>query len=207
MANRKNALFFAGCLAMVLSLAPIVGAAGDPPGFADSAEEITRALSAPPVRPVRTRSLKIGPAKASTRAIRVVAREGNQTVCKEVLVAAGQSEQASVNLKVEFDVNAHAIRPESFGLLAELARALQGDALKARAVVIRGHTDSDGDADYNLDLSLRRAEAVKAYLAAGFGIAADRLQVEGWGEAQPLAPNDGAANKQLNRRVEIVGRP
>ena len=207
MANRNKALFLAGGLAMVLALAPIAGAADAPPGFADSAEEITRALSAPPVRPVRTRSLKIGRAKTPTRAIRVMAREGNQTVCKEVLVAADPPEQAGVNLKVEFDINSHAIRPESFGLLAELARALQGDALRQRNVVIRGHTDSDGEANYNLDLSLRRAEAVKAYLASGFGIAADRLQVEGWGEAQPLAPNDGAANKQLNRRVEIVGLP
>ena len=207
MANRNKALFLAGGLAVVLALAPIAGAADAPPGFADSAEEITRALTAPPVRPVRTRGLKIGRAKTLTRAIRVVAREGSQAVCKEVLVATDKPEQAGVNLKVEFDVNSHAIRPESFGLLAELARALQGDALRERNVVIRGHTDSDGEENYNLDLSLRRAEAVKAYLASGFGIAADRLQVEGWGEAQPLVPNDGAANKQINRRVEIVGLP
>lgn len=204
MTNRIVFLSLAGCLAVACFAFSAADAADPAPGFADNAEQITRALTAPPCR---TRSLKIGSAKASTRAIRVMAREGGQTVCKEVLVAEGQAETSGVNLKIEFDVNAHAIRPESYALLAELARALQGEALKDRAMVIRGHTDSDGKDAHNLALSLRRAEAVRDHLTAGFGIAGHRLRVEGWGEAHPLAPNDSAAHKQRNRRVEIVCAP
>jgi outer membrane protein OmpA-like peptidoglycan-associated protein len=207
MDHRMFSLLTAGCLVMGYFLLPVADAADPAPGFAENAEEITRALTAQPVAPARTRGLKIGAAKATSRAIKVMAREGDQMVCKDVLVAEGQVETSGVNLKIEFDVNAHAIRPESFGLLAELARALQGEALKERAVVIRGHTDSDGEDAYNLALSFRRAEAVREYLTTGFGIAGHRLRVEGWGEAHPLAPNDSAARKQLNRRVEIVCGP
>ena len=197
-------------LLAVISIAgwPIlISAADNPPGFAGSAEEISRILSKPPTPKIGSRSMKIGKGKPPSRIIRVMANEGGQEVCKDVVVSADQTAQPGVNLKVEFDVASHAIRPESFGTLTELAHALQSEAIKDRAVVIRGHTDSDGEAQQNLALSLRRAEAVKAYLTAGFGIAADRLWVEGWGEAQPLAPNDSATNKQLNRRVEIVCRP
>ena len=201
-------IFFVLLAAIVAAGWPALISAGDnPPSFANSAEEIKKILSAPSKPKIGSRSMKIGTSKPPSRIIRVMANEGGQAVCKDVVVSADQTAQPGVNLKVEFDVASHAIRPESFGTLTELAHALQSEALKARAVVIRGHTDSDGGAEQNLALSLRRAEAVKAYLTAGFRIAADRIWVEGWGEAQPLAPNDSEANKQLNRRVEIVCRP
>jgi outer membrane protein OmpA-like peptidoglycan-associated protein len=209
MIRRRHPVLLALSFAIALSLVQIAPASDKTPGFADSAEEITRALSTPAAAslPVRTRGLRPASAKPPTRAIRVMVREGGQAVFKQARVVEGQPGEAGVNLKIEFDVGSHAIRPESFGLLEELARALQSDTLKARAVLIRGHTDSDGDRDSNLALSLRRAEAVREYLLAGFGIDGERIQVEGWGEEHPLAANDCPANKQLNRRVEIVSQP
>lgn len=68
---------------------------------------------------------------------------------------------------------------------------------------IQGHTDSDGSADYNLQLSQRRAESVRQYLLL-FGIDSARLQAKGYGEAMPVAPNDSDENKAKNRRVELV---
>lgn len=65
-----------------------------------------------------------------------------------------------------------------------------------------GHTDSDGSAEHNLKLSQARAQAVVDHLTAQ-GIAADRLEVKGYGPTQPMAPNDSAANKARNRRTEI----
>ncbi len=207
MVRRQLLVLLLGCFTITFSLIEIAPAADKPPGFAESAEGIVQALSAPAVAPMRTRGWQPGASQAPARAIQVMAREDGQMVLKQALAVDGQQESASVNLKVEFDVNSYAIRPESYGLLLELAKALRSERLKGRSVVVRGHTDSDGEDAYNLALSLRRAEEVKRYLSSGFGVAEERLRVEGWGEARPFAPNDNPAGKQLNRRVEIGSQP
>ena len=71
-------------------------------------------------------------------------------------------------------------------------------------VKIVGHTDSDGADAANLDLSKRRAASVKNELVKSFGVNGDRLETDGMGESQPVAPNDTPANKALNRRVEFI---
>jgi flagellar motor protein MotB len=68
---------------------------------------------------------------------------------------------------------------------------------------IQGHTDSDGSAAYNLELSQRRSESVLTYLVL-FGVDHSRLQAKGHGESKPVAPNDTDENKAKNRRVELV---
>jgi OOP family OmpA-OmpF porin len=70
-------------------------------------------------------------------------------------------------------------------------------------VLIEGHTDSTGDADYNMGLSIRRAQAVKDYLVSQ-GIAAHRLSIKGLGETDPIASNDNELGRKKNRRVEFV---
>ena len=70
-------------------------------------------------------------------------------------------------------------------------------------VEVAGHTDSVGTEEYNMGLSLRRAEAVRQYLV-GKGIAADRLIVRGYGESRPVADNATAEGRFQNRRVELV---
>ncbi|MFL6658852.1 MAG: OmpA family protein [Massilia sp.] len=72
-----------------------------------------------------------------------------------------------------------------------------------RTVLVEGFTDSVGSATSNLDLSERRAAAVRNALTS-MGVANARIATKGYGEAFPVAPNDTAGNKQLNRRVEIV---
>lgn len=72
-----------------------------------------------------------------------------------------------------------------------------------RTVSVEGFTDSTGTAAHNQDLSQRRAAAV-AQALAGMGVPAQRVATRGYGEAYPVASNDTAANRQLNRRVEIV---
>ena len=101
-----------------------------------------------------------------------------------------------------FDVNSDRIRGESYGALKEIAGVLNEDpALKVNII---GHTDSDGEETSNLDLSKRRAAAVKSVLAADFGVAADRMETDGRGESEPAESNDTAAGKANNRRVEFV---
>jgi outer membrane protein OmpA-like peptidoglycan-associated protein len=72
-----------------------------------------------------------------------------------------------------------------------------------RTVLVEGFTDSTGSAAHNRDLSERRAAAV-AQALVGLGVARERVATRGYGEAFPVASNDTAANRQLNRRVEIV---
>ncbi len=103
-----------------------------------------------------------------------------------------------------FDVNSDRIKGESYGSLKEMASVLAENAdLKVQIV---GHTDSDGDDAANLDLSKRRAAAVKTALATRFGIDATRLDTDGKGEGQPIDKNDTPAGKANNRRVEFIKR-
>ena len=101
-----------------------------------------------------------------------------------------------------FDTNSDRIRPESAPALKEI-----GDMLAAHPevhVAIEGHTDNVGNAAANLTLSDKRAAAVKAYLTATFGVAADRLTSKGYGATKPAAPNDTPEGRAKNRRVELV---
>jgi len=71
-------------------------------------------------------------------------------------------------------------------------------------VTIEGHTDNVGGAAYNLDLSNRRAAALKRALVDGYGIAAGRLATQGFGYSRPVESNDTAEGRARNRRVELV---
>ena len=102
---------------------------------------------------------------------------------------------------IHFDVDKATIKPESFGLLDEIAQTLN-DHPELVLLRIEGHTDSDGEALYNLKLSQARAESVVDALVER-GVDEDRMEPVGFGEAQPLASNGDAAGKAKNRRVEI----
>ena len=101
-----------------------------------------------------------------------------------------------------FDVNSDRLRAESYGTLKEVAGVLTENAtLKVQIV---GHTDSDGDDAANMDLSKRRANAVKTALVGEFKIDAARMDVDGKGESQPIDNNNTSAGKANNRRVEFI---
>jgi OOP family OmpA-OmpF porin len=70
------------------------------------------------------------------------------------------------------------------------------------SVEVQGHTDNTGDANYNMDLSLRRANAVRDYMISK-GISPSRLRAEGFGESQPHFSNDTAEGRARNRRVTL----
>lgn len=102
---------------------------------------------------------------------------------------------------IYFDSGSANIKPESYPILDSVAILLR-DNPSAR-IQIAGHTDSDGSASSNQTLSERRAQSVYQYLVSK-GIAGNRLTTIGHGESNPVAPNDSAANKARNRRIEFT---
>lgn len=103
-----------------------------------------------------------------------------------------------------FPVDSFSVRPDLQRDLRAVAGNLQ--AYPDSVVQIVGHTDSDGDAGYNQDLSERRANAV-ADVILNAGIPFNRIQTFGRGETQPVSSNLTPEGKALNRRVEIVILP
>ncbi|CUH33285.1 Inner membrane lipoprotein YiaD precursor [Jannaschia seosinensis] len=103
-----------------------------------------------------------------------------------------------------FGTDSANLRPDLQGDIRALARNLQ--QYPNTTVQVIGHTDSDGSAAYNQDLSERRARAVAGVLLEQ-GVSSGRVVPIGRGESQPIASNQTAAGKQLNRRVEIVITP
>jgi OmpA-OmpF porin, OOP family len=99
-----------------------------------------------------------------------------------------------------FDVNKAVLKPEGKAKLDDLVSKLGGITLEV--IIAVGHTDSDGSDAANQKLSVRRAEAVKAYMVTK-GIEANRVYTEGKGEKQPVADNKTKEGKAKNRRVEI----
>jgi OOP family OmpA-OmpF porin len=101
---------------------------------------------------------------------------------------------------IYFDTDKATLKAESEGTLNQVLSLLK--AKPELRIAIAGHTDSQASDVYNLDLSKRRAQSVVKWLTDK-GIAASRLEAQGFGESQPVADNDSAAGRALNRRVEI----
>ena len=99
-----------------------------------------------------------------------------------------------------FDFDKSVLKPEGRAKLDDLVGKIKG--INLEVIIAVGHTDSVGSDAYNQRLSVRRAEAVKAYLVSK-GIEKNRVYTEGKGEKQPVADNKTAAGRAKNRRVEI----
>ena len=110
------------------------------------------------------------------------------------------AEKVTFAAEVLFDFDKSVVKPDGKAKLDDLAAKVRGVNLEV--VIAIGHTDSVGTDEYNQKLSVRRAEAVKAYLVSK-GIEANRVYTEGKGEKQPVASNKTADGRQKNRRVEI----
>lgn len=100
-----------------------------------------------------------------------------------------------------FATNSSTLQQSAKSDILRLSKIL--NKYKDTNVLIEGHTDSDGTDEYNQKLSERRASAV-ADFASSNGVDPSRLETHGYGESQPVAPNDTPADKQKNRRVEIA---
>ena len=114
-----------------------------------------------------------------------------------------QPQVNGVNLNVEFNFDKDTIQKKSYVLLDSLGEALNSNDLKGKSIIIGGHTDTKGSAEYNLALSKRRAQSVKTYLVNKWGVAPDLIEAVGYGKSRPITDGTSAEDQQKNRRVEI----
>jgi len=147
----------------------------------------------------------------------VVRAEGFAVINRKVSIDAGETKLVEVQMRptqveltvekieikgeVYFDTAKAIIKSESFPLLDEVAQVLL-DHPEVLSLRIEGHTDSRGEAAYNLQLSKDRAASVLAYLQDK-GVAAERLESEGYGETKPLDKRENATAWEKNRRVDF----
>lgn len=107
----------------------------------------------------------------------------------------------SINIRVQFEFNSAKLSLEALQTLDRLGRALSSQRLETFRFQVAGHTDAKGSDDYNQDLSLKRAQAVKGYIMRRHAVAAKRLVAQGFGEKRLLRTNAPFADE--NRRVQI----
>jgi outer membrane protein OmpA-like peptidoglycan-associated protein len=201
--NRRKAI---GCLVAALLGGPLmlanVAVAAEKP----SATQIIDALK-PSQEPLK-RSL-LGPATATSNALSAsesrlldTARKRAITIEERKELGAIADNKRAIDLEVNFDYDSAHIRPDAAQVLASLGAALQDPALKGFVVLVAGHTDARGGDAYNMDLSQRRAHAVRAFLIGTFKLAPDSIVAVGFGEERLKNPVHGDAPE--NRRVQVV---
>lgn len=143
----------------------------------------------------KTRGLVLVPSQQDTA----------DTDTTETTVAAAPAEyqpvaqEDQVNIQIRFDFASAALREDEKPKLSSLCQAMKGVDVNVFQII--GHTDSAGSAEYNQNLSLLRAKEVKRFLVGDCGIAEERLEVLGVGEAEPLNKDNPRADE--NRRVEF----
>jgi outer membrane protein OmpA-like peptidoglycan-associated protein/uncharacterized protein YegL len=122
--------------------------------------------------------------------------KGNRVTGEKLMK--GLQETLAMNLNFDFDkTNLNAKNLEEVKKIATYLKSNSDNT-----IIITGHTDNAGSSDYNLDLSMKRAESVKRALI-NFGIDQKRVQAFGRGETMPYVPNDTEENRSRNRRIEI----
>ncbi|QFT29084.1 OmpA family protein [Roseibium porphyridii] len=106
------------------------------------------------------------------------------------------------NIEITFDFDSARIKPESYETVGLIADALHTPYLQGQTFFIVGHTDAKGDREYNLELSIRRAKAVREALVTTFQVPSQYLFAVGMGEEQLREPSKPDA--AINRRVQLI---
>ena len=120
----------------------------------------------------------------------------------DAVAAVGTAERFVFDSAVLFDSDSATLREEAREVLMAFADQLAEEDVTSMR--IEGHSDSVGDADYNTELSLRRAVAVKEFLKSIAGVEGIPMESGGLGESEPVASNETELGRQQNRRVEVL---
>jgi len=154
----------------------------------------------------RTREAELAHAQAEAATDRAVAATTRaQVLEQELAVLKAQDTERGLVMTLQegvlFEYDKADLKPRAMRSLEPLTTFLREHP--DRTLLIEGHTDSTGRDSYNLELSQRRAEAVRNFLTSQ-GISVDRILARGYGESYPVTTNTTEAGRQQNRRVEVV---
>lgn len=173
---------------------------------ADQAPSVEKIIEA--LKPRKTRGLSVKPTPAELERAKTIdelktkAASRGLSVPERQQLADAAADKPSLDFVLYFDFNSANISKRSKPTLDALGQALKDDSLKNASIMIAGHTDAKGRAEYNHTLSERRADAVRKYLADNFGVPAENLTVVGYGAERLKDPH--APYASVNRRVQIV---
>ena len=132
-------------------------------------------------------------------------RLGTETAFAVLARAPALDAEGRVQLHgILFDLDQATLQPKSTKQLQDVVTLMKDQS--GLRIEVQGHTDDQGENDYNLDLSQRRAETVVAYLGL-FGVDRGRLVPKGYGESKPVTANTSEEGRAKNRRVELVKMP
>ena len=173
-------------LVSVVALPLLIGNAGADEvtslGTNATSDQLIKALSPPPgAAPLKFRGIRLLTAKAA---------------------AEPEVRAPAVALDIKFGLNSAELTPEAKEVVKQLGTAMASEQLSTFHFQLEGHTDSTGRHDHNVVLSKERAEAVRSYLVANYGIKPDRLEAVGRGSDDLLDPANPTSG--VNRRVQIV---
>jgi outer membrane protein OmpA-like peptidoglycan-associated protein len=115
---------------------------------------------------------------------------------------AATAQMPAVGLDIKFKTNSTELTEDAKLQVKQLAEAMQSEQLSKYHFLVEGHTDNVGRPDYNMNLSKRRAQAVKDYLVTAYGVPRNRLEAIGRGQTMPINASDPA--NPANRRVQVV---
>jgi outer membrane protein OmpA-like peptidoglycan-associated protein len=200
--HKAAALLIAGCFALSLGIG--LARAGDQP----SPQTIIKSLT-PPKDATRTRGLSESPADKAKRlddaafinSIRDRKTRSLSTVELDKLSTI-TAEKPNIDLEINFEFDSDRISRSAKSTVEALGKALTDPSLKGNTFVLAGYADATGKADYNQDLSERRAAAVKQYLVDNYSIPAANIVTVGYGSTHLKNTKDPYAAE--NRRVAVV---
>jgi outer membrane protein OmpA-like peptidoglycan-associated protein len=159
-------------------------------------KRLTRSLSADPAEAAKT--------NADTQFVQTLKGRTTRSLSsgeRDQIYAIAQT-RPNIDLEINFDYNSADISKPATAQVDALGKALSDPSLKGTTFAVAGYTDAVGSDPYNQDLSERRADAVKKYLASKYGIAVADLVTVGYGKTRLKNPNDPKAAE--NRRVQVV---
>jgi outer membrane protein OmpA-like peptidoglycan-associated protein len=171
-----------------------------------SSQQILDALK--PKAPL-TRSLSVSPADQAKKAetdkfVNTLRNRPTRSLSsdeREKIVSVAES-RPRIDMEIKFEFNSADIARSALRDMDELGRALTNPDLRGSTFALGGYTDAVGGEEYNLDLSSRRADAVKQYLVQKYNLSADHLITAGYGKTHLKNAND--PRSQENRRVQII---